>query len=243
MSDETIIAARDGKDTISILSASAQRAALTRCAEAYNEKNGTGVAFTWATSGAVTKRIKAREPFDLVAASKNALAELACEKLVASNIVSIGVSKIALGVRKGEKAPDISTVKKFRDVLLSAESFARGDPAGGGTAGNHISEVLQQTGLLELTWSKSLLRVGGYNVMKEVAEGRADFGLTQSTEIMAVEGVTIGSWLPDALQLETVYAVVKGRTANSAAVDGFFDFVTGSEGHAIYAACGFAPVK
>ena len=47
---------------------------------------------------------------------------------------------------------------------------------------------------------------GGLLVMKEVAEGKAAFGFTQTSEIKAVPGVKVAGYLPDQFQLVTVYA-------------------------------------
>jgi molybdate transport system substrate-binding protein len=125
--------------------------------------------------------------------------------------------------------------------MLEAKSIARGDPAGGGTAGNYLAGALEKLGLLEATREKSILRVGGYNVMKEVAERRADFGLTQSTEITAVAGVKIGAWLPADIQLTTLYALARcTRAPHSYNARHFLDFVTGTKGRAAIARAGFA---
>lgn len=240
MSEETTIAADAGKGCVTVLSASAQRAALTRCAQDFQRKTGVGVHFEWATSGAVTDRIEAGESFDAVAAAHSALQKLAQASRLSPGIHIVGIARIALGMRKGETPPDISTPEKFREALLNARSFSRGDPAGGGTAGNFLAAMLDRIGVLEATREKSILRVGGYNVMREVANGAADFGLTQSTEIVAVDGVEISAWLPQELQMDTVYAVTTGKTPVSPDAQAFLDFVTGPEGKEIYKRAGFA---
>jgi molybdate transport system substrate-binding protein len=244
MSEETVING-DAGTAIRILSASAQRAALTACAQAYTgqvDPAKPAIHFFWATSGAVTDRIEAGERYDIVAAAQGALDTLAGKSLVSSDIHLTGVSRIALGMRKGETPPDISTPEKFAQALLAARAFSRGDPAGGGTAGNFLAAMLERIGVLEATKARSILRVGGYNVMREVAAGNADFGLTQSTEIVAVDGVEISAWLPEALQMDTVYALAAGAREPSPQARDFLAFVTGPQGRAIYEQSGFAGV-
>lgn len=240
MSEETIVGGQTGSATIRVLSASAQRAALIACAEQYCAGVSVSVHFSWATSGAVIQRVEAGEAYAMIAASREALEGLAVKGRVTAPIHVTGVSRIALGMRKGEAPPDISTPEKFRDALLAAKAFARSDPAGGGTAGNFLVTILDKVGVLDATKDRSILRVGGYNVMKEVAEGRADFGLTQSTEIVAVDGVEISAWLPPELQMETVYAIAPSASAKSETAQGFFNFVVGPDGKAIYRNAGFA---
>jgi molybdate transport system substrate-binding protein len=102
-----------------------------------------------------------------------------------------------------------------------------------------LQKVLERLGLIDELADRTILRVGGYNVMKEVAEGRAPFGLTQSTEIVAVDGVEIGAWLPDEVQLTTSYAVALGRDASPAARE-FLAFLAQESCREAFDAAGFA---
>ena len=238
---DTAIIGTDDSNAIRILSASAVRQAITGAAIGFHVRTGANLHLQFTTSGAVEKRVVAGEVFDVVAASIDALSALHGKSLLGAPS-PVGCSRIALGVKDGVGAPDISTVDKFRAALLAAERIVRGDPDGGGTAGNHLHRVLERLGLLESTQAKTLLRVGGYNVMKEVAEDRADFGLTQSTEIVAVEGVGIAGWLPDALQLVTTYAVAQGRGAPlDARANDFYTSLSDGSCADVYARAGFFP--
>jgi len=240
MSEQTTIPAREGAATISLLAASALRSAFEACAHIVNERTGTGFDFHWGTSGAINQRVKAGETFDLVASARDALGQLRENGLLHGDIVEIGVSRLALGIRDGESAPDISSAQKFRDVLLKAKVISRGDPAGGGTAGNHLVKVFEQLGVTDAMGQKSILRAGGFAVMSEVAEGRADFGLTQSTEIPAVKDVKIGAFLPAEVQLETVYALALGK-AGTAPAEAFIEFLKSPGAAKLIAGAGFAP--
>ena len=237
MADEIVVG--DGKG-VAILSASAVREALVTAATMFQRARGVGVTLSFDTSVGIHKRVEAGEQSDLFASALDPLRALAGRGLIAAP-VAVGVSRIALGVRKGDPVPDISTVEKFRSVLLAAPAFARGDPAGGGTAGNHLQAVLERLGLLDAVRDKSILRVGGYKVMGEVASGRAAFGLTQGTEIAAVEGVEIGTWLPDDIQLVTTYGVAPGKAPRDPAlVAAFMDFITTGEGASAFPKAGFS---
>ena len=243
MSDEIVIGDGNGLDAgLDILAASAVRAALTDCAGSFQRATGIGVTLRFDTSGGVNKRAASGDRADVFASSLDSIEDIVGRGLTKGAPVTIGSSRIAMGVRSADAAPDISTTEKFRTVMLAAKSIARGDPAGGGTAGNYLHGVLENLGLLEPTRDKTILRVGGYNVMKEVAERRADFGLTQGTEIVAVAGVRIGTWLPAELQLVTRYAVAQGGAgAHGETAERFLAHVAGAEGQAAFARAGFAP--
>jgi molybdate transport system substrate-binding protein len=240
MSEEVTIGA--GEPSLDVLCASAVRQALMQCAASFQAQGGGGVRLRFDTSGGILKRLRAGETPDIAGSSLDVVEDLRGQGVIASAPVGLGTSRIALGIRKGEAAPDISTLEKFKAAMLAAQMIARGDPAGGGTAGNYLRDMLQKIGLLEAVAAKSILRVGGYKVMAEVAEGRADFGLTQSTEIAAVPGVEIGAWLPDEIQLVTAYGIgaTKQGLANAKA-GAFLDFVAGATGRDICRAAGFAP--
>ena len=238
MADETIIGAQGGSP-LWILSASAVRQAITRCAELFHAQSGQGAVARFDTSGAILRRLSEGETPEVVASSLDSLDELTGRGLLGGAPVVVGVSRVALGVRRGETPPDISTLEAFVRALRAAPVIVRGDPAGGGTAGNHLQKVLERLGLIQELADRTILRVGGYNVMKEVAEGRAPFGLTQSTEIVAVDGVEIAAWLPEEVQLTTRYAVALGREATPAARD-FLAFMAQEPCRAVFDAAGFA---
>jgi molybdate transport system substrate-binding protein len=241
MSDEVVIGSA-GEAGFTLLCASAVRQALTECAKAFHAQGGGRVEMSFGTSGAILKRLGDGEKPDIAGSSLDVVEELRSKGAIATQPVCLGTSRIALGIRKGEAAPDISSLEKFKAVMLAAKSIARGDPAGGGTAGNYLRDMLQKIGLLDAVASKSILRVGGYKVMAEVADHRADFGLTQSTEIAAVPGVEIGAWLPDEIQLVTAYGIgaTPNGTSNPHARD-FLAFVGGPQGVEICRRAGFAP--
>ena len=55
--------------------------------------------------GQAPRIVKAGETFDLVASARDALGQLRENGLLHGNIVEIGVSRLALGIRDGESAP------------------------------------------------------------------------------------------------------------------------------------------
>ena len=227
---------------LSILSTGAVSRALTNAAAAYNEKTVCAFVLAFDTAGGVEKRAAAGETPDLFASSMDSLRGLAASGVLSGAPRPLGAVRIALGVRKGESAPDISTLDTFKTALLNARKIARGDPAGGGTAAKHMVDTLTSIGMMDIVAAKSVLRVGGHNVMAAVAEGLADFGITQSTEITPVEGVEIGGWLPPQVQLTTVYGVAVGAHAKQEeGARAFFDWLVTPEGASHFPAAGFSP--
>ncbi len=228
-------------EPLTVLSAGAVRGSLIAAAEAYHQAHGCAFALAFDTAGGVEKRAASEAP-DVFASSIDCLRAIARAGAVSGDPSAVGSARIALGVRTGEQAPDISTLEAFRAALRNATKIARGDSSGGGTAAIHLDGALTRIGVMDEVATKSVLRVGGVNVMKAVADGLADFGVTQSTEIVPVKGVEIGGWLPAEVQLETTYGVALGaKAAQAQNARAFIAWLATPEGARHFADAGFFP--
>jgi molybdate transport system substrate-binding protein len=219
---------------------------LIELADTFQKISGYVVKAEYGTAGAVAADILAGKPVqgggvDLVFTSESSLqsADMA-SRLVKDSTVVVGRVRIGIGVRDGDTAPDISTPEALKSALLAAPSFAYGDPATGATTGIHFAKLLETLGIVEAVKAKAVLRRGGLLVMKEVADGKAAFGFTQTSEIKAVPGVKIAGYLPDQFQLVTAYAGAVTKDAPEAGVArAFLAFVTGPAGQAAFREHGF----
>jgi molybdate transport system substrate-binding protein len=71
----------------------------------------------------------------------------------------------------------------------------------------------------------------GAEIVNAVASGRATVGMTQASEIIGGDGVAFAGYLPDTLNLTTVYsASIAARSANPYAASEFLAFVSGPAG-------------
>ncbi|MDP2355292.1 MAG: substrate-binding domain-containing protein [Beijerinckiaceae bacterium] len=232
-----------GSEPLTVLSAGAVRGSLIMAAEAYHAATGCAFSLTFDTAGGVEKRAASEAP-DVFASSMDSLRAIAKAGALSGEPRAVGSARIALGVRAGERAPDISTLEAFKAALRSAEKIARGDPGGGGTAAIYLVEALTRIGIMEEVADKSVLRVGGVNVMKAVADGLADFGITQSTEIVPVKGVEIGAWVPAEVQLETTYGVALGaKTVQAENARAFIAWLATPDGARHFSDAGFFPAE
>jgi ABC-type molybdate transport system substrate-binding protein len=228
-------------DALKVLCAGAVRGSLIAAAEAYHAATGCAFTLVFDTAGGVEKRAGSEAP-DVFASSMESLRCIAKAGALSGEPRAVGSARIALGVRTGERAPDISTLEAFKAALRNANMIARGDSSGGGTAAIFLDGALTRIGVMEQVAAKSVLRVGGVNVMKAVAEGLADFGITQSTEIVPVKGVEIGGWVPDEMQLQTTYGVALGaKAANAEQARVFLSWLATPEGARFFTEAGFFP--
>ncbi len=214
--------------------------------EPFQKSTGHRVIAEFGTAGAMAAEMQAGKPLDggavdLLFTSETSLRSASIAPLMVGETASIvGRVRIGIGVRDGDTAPDIATPEALKAALLAAPSFAYGDPATGATTGIHFAGLLEQMGIAEAVKAKAVLRRGGLLVMKEVAEGKATFGFTQTSEIKAVPGVKVAGYLPDAFQLVTAYAgAVTKASREKTTAQAFLAFVAGPAGQAAFKSHGF----
>ena len=206
----------------------------------FQEKTGCTVHFTYGTVGSLVEKLNAGQVADVIILTTELAKKLAEEKrVIGDTIAEVGKTGVGIAARKGSKIPDISTVEALRQALLVAKTIAYVDPAKGATSGIHFANVLEKLGIADDVKEKSILLSGGY-VIEFVAEGKAELGVQQITEILPVQGATLVGPLPPELQKITTYAasVVATTATNTLAAD-FVRFITCPEAEPIFNALGF----
>ncbi len=225
---------------VRVLSAAAVKGPLAETAAAFERETGHRVVLEFTTAGQVESRIAAGERADLVVNARPRLDAYAAKAGRAGTVRDLGTVRVGVAVRAGAPRPDLSTVDALRASLLAAESVAYTNPAAGGTAGTYFAGVLDRLGITEAMAAKRRLAADGLDVMRKVASGEAELGITQVSEILFVDRTTFAGALPDSLQLLTTYAAIVPEAANPAA-DAFVDALAGESGRARFRAAGFDP--
>jgi molybdate transport system substrate-binding protein len=225
---------------VTVVSAAAVQVPVTELAEKFEKATGHHVKFDYSTAGGVEAKLRAGERFDLVINARDRLEKLAADKVIAPGAPrSLGIVRMGVAVRKGGVAPDLGSVDAFRASLLKAQSVAYGDPAKGATTGIHFAKVVEKLGLQDALKGKTQLAANGLEVMKLVASGSAELGVTQISEILHIAGDTLVGPLPKELQLESNYNVAFGSAAQSQAAADFAALLVGPEGRERFKHAGF----
>ena len=156
----------------------------------------------------------------------------------ATSVRDLGTVRMGVAARKGAARPDLSSVAKFREALVRAESITYGDPAGGATTGIHFSRIVDQLDLRNVLAPKTVLAANGLDVVQKVTRGQVELGITQISEILHVDATTYVGPLPDALQLATTYTAWVPDPGNKTARL-FVDAMTNAQGRERFRAAGF----
>jgi molybdate transport system substrate-binding protein len=225
---------------IRVISAAAVQLPVQALAKDYEAATGNHVVFEFSTGGGVEKAVRGGAKPDLVINAAERLKSLGAAGLVSpAAIRSLGSVRMGVAVRKGAPMPDLRSAEGFRASLLAASSVSYADPARGATSGAHFAKVLERLGVQDAMRGKSRMVADGLDVMKQVAAGEAELGVTQISEIVHGGPDLLAGPLPDALQLVSTYSIAPTDSNPKAAVAGFIELLSSPAGHARFRDSGF----
>ena len=131
----------------------------------------------------------------------------------------LGRATSGFAVRAGASTPDISTPDAMKKTLLAARTVAYVDPEGGGTTGVFFAGLLARLGIADEINRKAIRPQRGAQVAEAVADGRAEIGNTNLTELVPHKGVKVIGSIPEPLGLVITYVggISSGSTNREAA--------------------------
>ena len=207
---------------VKVLAALAVQDALGPLALRFWRERGHTILIDYSTVGAIRKRLAGGERADIVVVTSEAADEMErAGELLAGTSAPVAATRTGLAIRDGAAAPDISTLEKFRAALLAARSIAYTDPKTGGAFGSYFAKELERLGLLEAVNAKAVLRRGIHEIVKAVASGEAEVGVTFISTIVSTPGLRVAGPLPPPLlgmeRFST--AVLRDSISRDAAID------------------------
>ena len=190
------------------------------------------------TVGALRDAVLAGEPADVVILSEAGMAALAKAAKIDERTGRARQHGGGAGGAQGCGGARLSRREALRQSLLERRSIAYADPARGATAGAHFARVLERLGIAgEIAPRVTILPFGG-DVIRAVAEGRFAIGVSQSSEIVAHDGVALAGRLPPPYDHQTRLCSGDGAGAGPGA-RAFLAMLQAAAGRAALAAIGF----
>ena len=139
---------------------------------------------------------------------------------------------------KARPRPDIATAEAFKRALVAAKSIAY---VGTGATGANMRKIFEQFGIAEEMKAKTKL-LAGASAADAVANGEAELGFTQISEILPVAGAELAGPLPPGVQIYTVFPAAVGVGAkDSTAAQAFIKFLTAPGAGPVIRAKGMEP--
>jgi molybdate transport system substrate-binding protein len=198
---------------VKILTAGAMKAVVLELVPQFEKETGHKAVVDNDTAGGLAKRIEGGEAFDAVVVTPGVIDDLGKKgKVVAASRANVARVGVGVVIKEGAPLPDISNVDAFKRALIAAKSVAYIDPASGGSSGIYLTGLFDKLGIAAEIKPKAKLKKGGY-VAELIANGEAELGLHQISEILPVKGVKLVGPLPAEIQNYTTYAAAVGADA------------------------------
>ncbi|HEY6258017.1 MAG TPA: substrate-binding domain-containing protein [Xanthobacteraceae bacterium] len=200
------------------------------------------VTIRYDAAAALKKAIDGGESFDLAILVPGGIDDLIKQgKIESASRINLARTGVGVAVRAGAAKPDISTADAFKRTLLNAKSIAYGDPALGGASSVYFANLLQKLGIAEEMKAKTKLTPSGEGA-KAVADGAAELGVGQISEIVPVRGAELAGPFPSELQVYTTFtAGVAANPKDAAAAKALLKFLTTPAAAQILKARGLDP--
>jgi molybdate transport system substrate-binding protein len=228
---------------IKVVSGGAFKQVLSALVAQYEKESGNKVDVTYQTVGQHLKLIRSgEEQFDVAVLTPEAIDGLVSEnKVVAGSRADLAKTGVGVVVKQGTPLPDIGTVEAFKRALLAAKSVAYIDPKAGGSSGIYVGKLLERLGIAKEVNAKAVLIQGG-EVATHIADGEAELGIHQISEILPVKGVILVGPLPTDIQNFTIYSAgVAAAAADAVTANAFVKFLAGPHALPIIKAKGMEP--
>jgi molybdate transport system substrate-binding protein len=163
--------------------------------------------------------------------------------LAPDTIENIAGATIVMAVKVGTPMPDISSVDAFKRTLLAAKSIVYANPANGGLSGVYFARVLDRLGIADQLKRKTILAPGP-QAGEVVANGEAEIGIAQSSEILPVPGAQLVGPLPGEFASVTMFSAGIGAgTHNADAARALIRFLAGPAAAPVFKSKGLEPEK
>jgi molybdate transport system substrate-binding protein len=211
-----------------------ERASGNTVVTAYGPSMGT-------TQNAIPVRLERGEPADVLIMVGYALGDLVKQgKVTADSRVDLVRSPIGIAVHAGAPKPDISSVDALTRTLKAAKSVAYSDSA----SGVYVStELFSRLGIAEEMKGKAKM-IPATPVGEIVAQGDAEIGFQQISELMPVKGIDIVGQLPPEVQKITIFSAGLSTTSKEPdAAKSLIKFLASPQAAPVLLKAGLEPIQ
>jgi molybdate transport system substrate-binding protein len=221
------------------ISSMATRRVLGRLAAAYSAAGGIEVRFESVGGVDAARRIRAGEPFDLAVLASDAIDRLIAEgHLAAETRTDFARSSLAAAVRAGAARPDIGSEQALRAALLAARRIGYST----GPSGQALLRLLERWAIAAEVRPRLVQAPPGVPVAKLVADGEADLGFQQLSELLDEPGITVLGTLPESAAATTVFSAARcSASRQPEAVAGLLAFLRSPQAAQAKRLCGMEP--
>jgi len=225
---------------VRVLAAAAVAPGLTKVAEQYRKDTKNRLRIQYANPQLLERRVGAGESADVLIGSPGLMNDqLRRNKIEAEKHIFLGRVGIGVAIRAGGFDPDIVTLDRFKQALLSADAIVYAQPG----AGTYLEKLFELLGVGEQLKPKTVRYAGASQVLEHVHGGKGmEIGFATLPEIRLFEGkgVKLIGPLPEQVQQTTAYsAAVMTETTDAEVAREFIQYLESPPAKAIFTAAGF----
>ena len=219
---------------IKVLSTNALKTVLEDLGPKFEQSSENKLTITWGTTTQLKTQIEEGAAFD-AAVVTDAVADDLIKKGKLATRTALARSGIAVAIKKGAPKPDLRSADDFKKMLLSAKSIAWVEQ---GQSGIYLKGLFERLGVAEQIKNKLIsVKAAG----QAVADGEAEIGFTQISEVLPYAGAEVGGMLPPDIQLFTNF-VVGVRDKDSKPSEALVRFLTTPAAAAVIKLKGLEPL-
>jgi molybdate transport system substrate-binding protein len=224
---------------IRVLSTQATEQAYRELVPQFEKASGHKVTTVFTGTLDANKRLAAGETYDLLIMSAPSIEEhIKTGKVLASSRVDLAKSGVGVGVKAGAPKPDISTTEALKRTLSAAKSIGYST----GPSGIYMIGVFQRMGIADEIKHKLKQTPTGVFVGSIIANGEAEIGFQQVSELSHFAGVDYVGPLPAEIQQFTIFSsgIIAGAKEADAA-KALVNFITAPAAAAAFKRIGMEP--
>ena len=209
------------------ISSMATRQLLEQLARDYQSRSGIETTFESVGGVEAAKRVRAGETFDLAVLASDVIDGLIAEgHLLAGSRTDLVRSGIAIAVRAGMPHPAIGSEEALRASVLAADSIGYST----GPSGTALMQLFERWGIAGDLQSRLVQARPGFPVGQLVAQGQAQLGFQQLSELINLPGIEIIGPMPEAIQIITTFSAgICAASTQADALHGLLAFLAGPD--------------
>ena len=222
------------------ISSMATRLVLGELARRYEAQIGVVVDIRSMGGVDAARLVRAGEAVDMVVLASNVMAQLEAEGHVRQgSIRGFTRSGMAIAVRAGAEPPDISSEDAVQRAVLAARRVGYST----GPSGDHLLNLCARWGMAADS-GRLVKAPPGVPVGKLVADGDAELGFQQLSELIHAPGLQVVGPLPPEIQAVTIFSAGVGAgSERPAEVEALITFLASPEADALKREQGMEPAR
>ncbi len=222
-----------------LLSPHAMQTALNDLVPAFEQASGHRVTIVYAPASKLLREIQGGKAADVAILSPKQIEQLEeDDNVVEDSLTPVAKLEIGLIIRRGATKPDLGTIHRLKQTLLTAKSIASGNPRIS-VSGEYFADLIERLRIADAIKPKIKFLASSSAAVEAVARGEADIGIGM-VSMANTEGTELAGVFPAQAKKSKSYAVgILATSDHMQAARDLASFVTSARSSATFKTNGF----